>query len=235
MILRSYFKEPNVTYLFAELSNNKQLPCESARKFVVSLMSLRQKVLFISKENNCGYSEAFAEDRFLHAILVGLRNDNIGNELCPLLKNSILSDEAILENLMPATSDEQQNFQSFNKKRVDINSIESCDASASATSPKRKSENPIIAVIRSLKATLDSISSWKDMFEKRQQSRLPKLDTFPRRCFSCHQNNISCCVHCFYCGSSEYLLAGCLKQKQDKKNNLSYFFRERSDPKCKKY
>ena len=115
-------------------------------------------------------------------------------------------------------ANEQEHFQNFNKKRVDINSIESCDAISSATPPKHKSENPIIAEISSLKATLDSISFWKDTFEKGQQSRLPKLDTLPRRCPSCHQNNISRCVHCLYCGSPEPFLAVCLKQKQDKKN-----------------
>ena len=151
--------------------------------------------------------------------LVGLRNDNIRNKLRQLLKNSILSDEDILKNLMLAMSDEQEHFQNFNKKRVDINSIKSCDAIPSATPPIHKTENPIIAKIRSLKATLDSISSWKDNFEKREQSRLPKLDTLiPRICLPCHQNNVSRCVHCFYCGSPEHFLAGCLKQKEDKKN-----------------
>ena len=115
-------------------------------------------------------------------------------------------------------ANEQEHFQNFNKKRVDINSIELCDAISSATPPKHKSENPIIAEISSLKATLDSISFWKDTFEKGQQSRLPKLDTLPRRCPSCHQNNVSRCVHCLYCGSPEHFLAVCLKQKQDKKN-----------------
>ena len=74
-------------------------------------MSLRQKILFVSKEDNCGYSETLAQDRFFHTVLVGLRNDNIRNELHPLPKNCILSDEDIIENLMLATSDEQEHFQ----------------------------------------------------------------------------------------------------------------------------
>ena len=115
--LRTHFKEPNATSLFTELSNSKQLPSKSAQEFVARLMSLRQKILFISKEDNCGYSEALVQDRFLHTILVGLRNDNIRNELHPLLKNSILSDEDILENLVLATSDKQEHFQNFNKKK----------------------------------------------------------------------------------------------------------------------
>ena len=130
-------------------------------------MSLRQKILFVSKEDNCGYSETLVQYRFFHIILVGLRNDNIRNELHPLPKNSIFSDEDIIENLMLATSDEQEHFKNFNKKNININSIEPCDAIPSATPPKHKSENPILDEIRSLKATLDFISSWKDTFEKR--------------------------------------------------------------------
>ena len=104
----------------------------------------------------------------MHAILVGLRNDNIRNEFRPLIKNSILSDEDILENLILVTSDEQEHFQNLNKKGVNINSIEPCDAIPSATPPKPKSEIPIIVEVRSLKTTIDSISSSQDTFEKRQ-------------------------------------------------------------------
>ena len=81
-------------------------------------MSLRQKILFVSKKDNCGYSETLVQDRFLHTILVGLRNDNIRNELHPLPKNSILSDGDIVENLMLATSDAQEHFNNFNKKKM---------------------------------------------------------------------------------------------------------------------
>ena len=66
-MLRSHFKEPNATFLFTELRNSKQLPSESAQEFVVRLVSLRHKILFIFKEDNCGYSEALVQDRFLHA------------------------------------------------------------------------------------------------------------------------------------------------------------------------
>ena len=152
-------------------------------------MSLRQKILFISKEDNCRYSEGLVQDRFLHAVLIGLRNDN-RNKLRPLLKNSILSDENILENLMLAMSDEQERFQNFNKKRVHINSIEPCDPIPSTIPPKHKSENPITAEITSLQATLDCISTWKGNFEKREQSRLPKPDALPHRCLSCHQSSV---------------------------------------------
>ena len=64
-ILRSHFKEPNATTLFTGLSNSKQLLSESAQEFVARLMSLRQNMLFISKEDKCGYSEALVQDFYL--------------------------------------------------------------------------------------------------------------------------------------------------------------------------
>ena len=75
-ILRSHSKELNATSFFTELSNSKQLPSESAQEFLVRLMSLRQKILFIFKEDNWGYCETLVQDHFLHTILVGLRNNN---------------------------------------------------------------------------------------------------------------------------------------------------------------
>ena len=57
-MLRSHFKETNASSLFTELSNSKQLPSESAQEFFERLMSLQQKILFISKEDSCGNSEA---------------------------------------------------------------------------------------------------------------------------------------------------------------------------------
>ena len=222
-ILRSHFKEPNATTLFNELSTAKQLPSESAQEFVVRLMSLHQKIIFISNEDNCSYSEALVQEQFLHAILVGLRNDNIRNKLRPFLKNSIVSDEDILENLLLAMSDEQEHFANFGKKRVEINSVESVDNPKPNPPSNKQTINPIIAEIQTLKTSIDSLSSWKDDFEKRDKqfkSRLSKQrDTLPRRCPNCHQNNVDRCFHCFYCGSSEHLLAGCLKRKRDRKDN----------------
>ena len=75
-ILRSHSGEPNATTLFTELSSANQIQNESAQKFVMRLMSYRQKILFVSNEDMCGYSEGLVQDGFLHPILVGLRNDN---------------------------------------------------------------------------------------------------------------------------------------------------------------
>ena len=76
---------------------------------------VRHKILFISKDDNWGQSKVLLQDPFLHAIMVVLRNHNTRNELHPLLKNSILSDDHILKNLMLAMSDEHEHFQNFKR------------------------------------------------------------------------------------------------------------------------
>ena len=67
-------------------------------------MAFRQKLLFVSNEGKCGYSEDLVQDRFLSAILERVRNNNIRHKLRRLLKNSILTGEEILENLLQQMS-----------------------------------------------------------------------------------------------------------------------------------
>ena len=95
-MLRSHFKEQNSTVLFTQLSNSRQTSTESAQEYVTRLMSLRQKILFVSREETCSYSFDLIQNRFVHAVLVGLRNENIRNELRPILKSyDTLSDEIL--------------------------------------------------------------------------------------------------------------------------------------------
>ena len=53
----------------------------------------------MTKEEGCSYSEELIQNRFTQAVLIGLRNKNIRNELHPILKSNSLSDEELLENL----------------------------------------------------------------------------------------------------------------------------------------
>ena len=91
-------------------------------------MSLRQKNLFVSREETCSYSFDLIQNRFVHAVLVGLRNENIRNELCPILKShDILSDEILLEHLGLAMSDEHEHSEKLYKRRTDVSKIESSE------------------------------------------------------------------------------------------------------------
>ena len=109
-ILRSHFQEKDPTTLFNQLSNTAQLSTETPLDFVIRLMNLRQKVLFVSKEgdNRFEYSESLLQKQFLHSVVTGLRNDSIKGEMKVLVKQRDLSDEDLLEALNKAVSDENE-------------------------------------------------------------------------------------------------------------------------------
>ena len=74
--LRSHFVEPNATTLPGS-GNAKQKPTEPAQETVIRMMSLGQKVLSVLNGDKCGYSTSLIQNRFLHAVFVGLCNDSM--------------------------------------------------------------------------------------------------------------------------------------------------------------
>lgn len=81
----------------------------------------------MSNEDKCGYSISFIQDSFLYAILVGLSTDNIRQELWPLLKNTIVSVEGILESLDFATADDLEYITRFKNKQINVHTIEASE------------------------------------------------------------------------------------------------------------
>ena len=213
-ILRSHFKEPNSTALFTQLSNSRQTSTESAQEYVIRLMFLRQKILFVSREETCSYSFDLIQNRFVHAVLVGLRNENIRNELRPILKShDTLSDEILLEHLSLAMSDEHEHSEKFYKRRTDVSKIESSEKKQNKT---EKNDSKLLTELQSLKISLDEISKWKDNFS-RDSSRLARQNNkLPRRCSACSQKNQKC-DH-YFCGSDEHFQAWCKKRMNSLKN-----------------
>ena len=114
-VFRSRFKEPRPINQFTALSNSRQTANELAQEYVMMLMSLLQKILFATMDESCSYSEELIQNCFTHAVLIGLWNENIRNELRPILKLNSLSDQELLENLSLTTSDEYEHSDKFNE------------------------------------------------------------------------------------------------------------------------
>ena len=153
--LRSHFGEPNATTLFNELGNAKQMPTETAQEFVIRMISLRQKVLFVSN------GDSLIQDRLLHDVLVGLRNDNIRHEIRPLLKSTIILDEDILENLGFATADELEHISKFKNKQINVHTIEASDDMSKLHRDKKQNQKAIEFDFHSLKSMLDDLTEWR--------------------------------------------------------------------------
>lgn len=85
-------------------------------------MSLRQKVLLVSREDLVPYPPTLVMKRYSQAVLSGLRNNNIRNQLRPILEIDHLTDEFLLETLTKAVAEENEHCEKFTKKNS-VNSI----------------------------------------------------------------------------------------------------------------
>ena len=217
-ILRAHYQEKDPTTLFNMLANATQAASEGPLAYVVRLMNLRQKVLFVSKEidNRMVYPESLVHSQFLRAIVTGLRNDNIRNEIKPFLDDS-MEDEELLEIMNKAISDESERATKM-KKSAGVNKVtpgdsDPCDSDEKPppeVKPILKKDNPILAEIRAMRAELKEVRGQKDELafsfdELRKQ--LDKKQPQKRRvwwgsCPACTDNNVARCSHCWKCGGA---------------------------------
>lgn len=228
--LRSHYREQDATSLFTTLSTDKQHLNETAQEFAMRLLTLKQKIIFVSQEDACGYSPLLVQERFLHTMLTGLRSDNIRAELRPLLKNKNTSDDELLEGLTKAVADESEHLDRFNK-----NPIKKPIQVASVEIPKK--ENPILKEINELKTQVAQINelvlglpyrhqglgsqpsaSTSRHFEPRSHVRNTDNAGNGNRCEKCAKDGRTNCDHCFYCFSQEHFSRGCKQRMWDRKN-----------------
>ena len=90
------------------------------------------------------------QNKFLNAILTGLRHDKKRHELRPLLKNSLLTDEDILENIVLATADEREHSNKFKGKQINTSIIEALKGLTHPLKDKYKTSKPIHIDLHSL-------------------------------------------------------------------------------------
>ena len=112
-ILRQHLRESNSFELFTALNNAKQIISESTCKFEIRLLSLRQKISCVSKQNSHSFSNKFSQGEFLHFVLTSLKNENTRNELKKFLKERVLEDKKLLEHLTSAMTDINKRQQKF--------------------------------------------------------------------------------------------------------------------------
>jgi len=216
-ILRSHFKEKDSTSRFTEMSTSVQTSIESPLEFTVRLMSLRQKVILLSREEDCPYNPKLIQKRFLHALSTGLRNDNLRNELRDCFDQIDISDEYLLSRITKAVSHESEHLEKlhFKKKDYDLLSME--------MQPK---DNHLLKEMKELRLSHDKeisslrcdISELKTAFNNNKHSFVPKRPSRQRNmCPNCTVSN-SRCNHCFCCGSRDHFRPECPFQRSDEKN-----------------
>ena len=123
VILQSRYKEKESTSVLQEMSNSVQLSSESELGFCLHVMSLREKVLALSREEACPFDVMMVRKRFFHAIVTGLKHNNIRLKLKKVLKTGTVSDEELLHEISLTTSIELEHVNKFAKTKANVNEI----------------------------------------------------------------------------------------------------------------
>ena len=164
-MLRYHYKEKDATTLFTSLSTAKQGNQESAQDFVLRLMNLRQKILFVSREESVCYDPKLVQKRFLHAVSTGLQNNNIRIALKDLVRDKETTDEDLLNKLTVVVADETDHVEKFSctkKSSPQVNHI----VEPPAKEPKK---NLLLDELQGIKAQLNQIvlhGSNREPFER---------------------------------------------------------------------
>ena len=200
-ILRFHFHEKDSSKLWEELNKATQTASQDATQFTQSLISLKQRILFVSKEagSSVQFSESAVNTQFLRSLLSGLKNNNIRNELKAVVTVNT-TDVDLLEQLDIAVANEEERLTKWGAsdamKNAVVNRVEevsptSLSSSCSSAScgnccgskpssggilkqPPRNDHNPILNKLGELQASVNEVASFKTKLDN-VDSKLGKV------------------------------------------------------------
>ena len=154
-ILRTHFKEKDATLVYSELSNGTQEPSESENDFCLRMMSLRQKVLLMSREEGGQYTELLVQSQFQKSLATGFRREAIRQQLRSVLKQPI-DDIQLLKEISDVVMNETEHSSKV-KTKASVSNVK--------TQPKdknkgegNKASNPIVAEITKLTSQVSQLT-----------------------------------------------------------------------------
>ena len=106
---RSHYKEKSGSELFQDLMNAAQQPKEDTQAFLMRLLTIRQKVLFVAQESDSKLkaNTELVQSVFLQTLESGIQSENIRTRLRPVLEKHDVSDEEMIHQLSSAVSGEE--------------------------------------------------------------------------------------------------------------------------------
>ena len=239
-ILRLHFREKSAPEVYKELSVICQSPKESPQKFLFRALDLRNKVLFVSQEDDSKFDYGFplVQNTFLKSLETGLRDDILVTNLRPILRTPDISDEDLMKHVNELTSNQAERQSKLEQKSAKVNStkvIEGQRASKTKENPKLNDE--LLTEIREIKSDLAMLkqqnnsnfvapSSWprdRNLNRGRGRGRGRVRGSAPRMyrgCPNCQSTGQSySCEHCFKCGSPDHYKSDCPSFQQQGNGN----------------
>ena len=127
--------------VFNELANCVQLVAESELEYCLRAMSLRERVMMLSAEEECPFDEVLVRKSFFHTIFTGLKQNSIRMELQQLLKEGTASNEKLLKEISLAASNEVERLGKITINELDlVNSSESSVAQKSGIGKAKRKQ-----------------------------------------------------------------------------------------------
>lgn len=198
-ILRSHYNEKDASSVFQEMSNCTQLSTESELEFCLRVMSLREKVVSLSAEEQCTFDSELIRKKFFQTMYTGLKHNSVRMGLHNTLKAGIANDEDLLDEISLVVLNESEHIskqkltdKKLTAKNVNINSLQdtlpSLDKNLNQNSKTGK-ENPILIEIQKLSAQVSQLSS----VQKEVSALKNKIDSFdfPANSYSRQDENSS--------------------------------------------
>ena len=210
--LRSYIENDE------ELSVICQSPKESPQKFLFRALDLRNKVLFVSQEDDSKFDHGFplVQNTFLKSLETGLRDDILVTNLRPILRTPDISDEDLMKHVNELTSNQAERQSKLEQKSAKVNSTKVTEGQrASKTKENSKPNDELLTEIREIKSDLAMLkqqnnsnfvapSSWprdRNLNRGRGRGRGRDRGSAPRmyrECPNCQSTGQSySCEHCF--------------------------------------
>ena len=123
-VLRAHYNVKDSTTLFNEMANAAQEPTETEMNYVLRMMSLRDSVLTLSKEEACPFEENLVRRRFFHSISVGLRKDSIRLEAQNVLRDPNMADEVLLKEISNLVARESEHMKKTKGKGAVVGMVD---------------------------------------------------------------------------------------------------------------
>ena len=196
--LRVHFHEKDSSKLWEDLMKATQTASQDATQFVESLISLKQRILFVSKEagSSVQFSESAVNAQFVRSLLSGLKNNNIRNELKAVVSTD-MSQVDLLELLDIAVANEEERLTKWGAtpaaknaviNRVDADSSADNPSGAGSTCtgccskpggimkpPPRNDHNPILNKLGELQVSVNEVVAFKNKLDN-VDTKLDKVE-----------------------------------------------------------
>lgn len=228
-ILRFHFHEKNATELYQALTNMTQQPNEDPQAFLMRALTIRQKIIYASKESDSAikYDGASVQSLFLHALETGLKDETIRAKIRPLTDNANVSDEQLIEAVFMAVSAETERSNKFSQS---LNKVRDTKARVSALHNDESvgEKREVLAAIKQVRTELSAVQSevktLRETVSQQNSKEQPEGEsrnvapTKRSKCDKCKTSGEEC-NHCFHCGGLNHIARYCRSRSRNPSGN----------------